>query len=84
MFPPPQGREIEMSESVYIWRIASNYTSAKVYSGKRDGQMVGTSSIVLDKGLTRRRRYDEVVKWLAERFGVAAPSYCPAKREKVR
>lgn len=72
-----------MSKSVYVWRIATNYTSARVYTGLVTGELVGTSSIVLDKGLTRRRRYDEIVKWLAKGFAVTVPSYCPAKREKA-
>lgn len=71
-----------MAKPIYIWRIAPNYVGCKVWHGtQKFHDLVGTSTLTLDKELTRRERYDVVVNWLSEGFSIAGPPYQPTKRE---
>lgn len=72
-----------MSKPIYIFRISPNYTSAMIYWGSRAvHNLLGTLRIVLDKGLTKKERYDEIAKWLHEHTGYPSPSYRPEGRRK--
>jgi hypothetical protein len=42
--------------------------------------LLGTSTITLNKGQTRQERYDIIAKWLVDQTGFVAPNYRPAKK----
>lgn len=70
-------------KGVYIYKIARNYTSCVIWWGSWTFRnKLGSSTIVLDKGLSRRERYQIIVEWIVKQTGGVAPSYRPTVKEK--
>jgi len=58
-----------MSNCIHVFRISRNYRSCKIFTaGRRNKRLVGTSTITLNPDLSRRERYDAIVKFLTTGF----------------
>ena len=73
-----------MSKHIHIFTIGRDYRNCTIFSAeRRTKQRVGTSTITLNPVLTRRQRYDEIVKFLTTGFKLPIPPYEPSKAEGV-
>lgn len=74
-----------MSKPIYIFKIRANYAGCTIYWGSRMiHNLLGTSTVTLDKGLTREERYKVIAAWLHEQTGHPSPSYRPHNARKLR
>lgn len=63
----------------FIYTISRGYTRCVVWTGAKNHSRIGISTIVPDKGLTRRERYEIINKWLQERCGLKTPVHYDGK-----
>jgi hypothetical protein len=75
-----------MGKPIYIFSMSTHYTRCVVYHGSRMlHNLLGTSTLVPDKGLSRHQRYYIIAKWLREDFDLLPPSYqTTTQRKKSR
>ncbi len=72
-------------KGIHIFKMTHHYSRLVVYHGSYTFKnLVGTTTVTPDKGLTRRERYDVLAAELFKGFGIPAPSYRPLKRESLR
>ena len=58
-------------KQLHIYTISRGYVSATVWSGSpSSSRRVSVSHIKVNSGLTRLERYNEIGRWLSERFDI--------------
>lgn len=60
-----------------IYKISKGYRDATIWQGESNGSLIGTTRVIMSKGLTRKERYDGLMESLVEHGVRRIPKFSP-------